>query len=153
MNEYAKMYANIATQYCRDGATDHQLALAFNVTIGTIKQWQVIHPEFGAACAAGNDFATRRVKRALFQRAVGYDQPATKFFNHKGTVLKEDYIEHYPPDIGAIKFWLINKSNEEFVESSRSELTGKDGEPLNPAPDLSKLSDETLAMMERDLAG
>jgi hypothetical protein len=42
-------------------------------------------------------------------------------------VVKVQYVEHVPPDVAAAKFWLLNRRRAQWSNTSRHELTGRDG--------------------------
>ena len=55
------------------GATDQELAEAFGVSKRTILRWKNEHPSFAEAYQRGKDVADAKVKKALYQRAIGYE--------------------------------------------------------------------------------
>src|SRR5690242_13023068 len=65
---YKKEFAGIARKMCQLGATDADLADAFNVAITTIWRWQSKFPKFAKALEVGKDPADERVVRSLYQR-------------------------------------------------------------------------------------
>lgn len=111
---YKPEYDERAKQYCMLGAVDSELAVFFGVNINTVRRWLVEHTSFAKAVDDGrkhiSEFRNARVERALYNRAVGYDHEATKFFCSDGQVIAAPYIEHNPPDVNACKLWLINRS-------------------------------------------
>lgn len=90
------------------GATDAELTSFFNVSTTTWWRWCVENPDLRAAVADGKEVADERVKRALYQRAVGYEQQSEKVFMPAGASepVRADIVEHVPADVGAAKFWL-----------------------------------------------
>ena len=155
MTTFLPQYCQVALQMCRMGATDMDLANAFDVTFGTIKKWQVTYQAFADSCRVGQEYADERVKRGLFQRAVGYDHPATKIIVCDKQVEEIEYIEHYPPDISAAKYWLNNRQPEEWADKTQAQITGKDGKDLVPPAakvDLSSMPDELLTALKDHLS-
>ena len=61
---------------------------------------------------AGRDVADATVADRLYARAIGYSHDAVKIFNNKGEIVREEYVEHYPPDVQAAIFWLRNRRPE-----------------------------------------
>lgn len=55
---------------------------------------------------------------------MGYTHPATKFFQAGGSILREDYVEHYPPDATSMIFWLKNRQPDKW----RDKRDGADGD-------------------------
>jgi hypothetical protein len=143
-------FAAIAQQMCRLGATDLELARAFNVTTVTIWRWQSRHPDFCNALKTGKEIADQRVERSLYQRAVGYSFDSEKLFSFEGSVTRAGIVEHVPPDVGAAKHWLSNRKPQEWHEKQEIEhrgdafrdflafarKAGSDVGPPNPHKDL-----------------
>jgi hypothetical protein len=131
-SDYRPEYARMARVMCRNGATDAELAEAFDVDTTTIWRWQAKHDEFCNALKVQKGEYDERVKRGLAQRAAGYTYDAVKIFMPSGASepVYARYREHVPPDPGAAKIWLCNRQPEEWRD--RRELTGADGTPLIP---------------------
>lgn len=98
------------------GLTDDQVAGVFGISVATLHNWKHEHPEFLDPLRVGKDIADDVVERKLFERATGYSHPAVKIFNNMGEIVKENYTEHYPPDTGAIKLWLMNRRGNQWKE-------------------------------------
>ncbi len=128
--KYKPEYAKVAEQMCALGATDYDLAQAFDVTTVTIWNWQTKHEEFFNALHASKEAYDKRIERSLAQRAAGYTYNAEKVFCFRGEVTRAEVAEHVPPDPGAAKMWLSARKKEWREPASRHEITGKDGEPL-----------------------
>jgi len=109
--KYKPEYVQFAKRMAKLGATDADLADAFQVRISTIRLWMNIHLEFSEAIRVGKDAANQRVERSLYERANGYSYDAVKIFMPAGA--KEPvivhYTEHCPPDVGAAFIWLKNR--------------------------------------------
>jgi hypothetical protein len=73
-------YVDVARRMAYLGATDRDLAAAFNCTIKCIWDWKVLHPAFGEALKVGKKEADERVERSLYQKAIGYSYDAVKIF-------------------------------------------------------------------------
>lgn len=114
------------------GATDAELASAFNVNTSTIWRWQSEFPEFCNALKSGKVEADDRVQRSLYQRAIGYTFDSEKVFCNNGKVVTTPVVEHAPPDVTACIFWLKNRRKDEWRDKTESEQYGKDGAPLVP---------------------
>lgn len=116
-------YVQIAQAMLRKGATSFELAEAFGISVRTILKWRAMYPEFDAAFdSLGPEFDSR-VERTLAERALGYSYDAVKIFNHKGMPVVVPYVEHVPPDVGAIKHWLAVRRPEWRVKEEVA-LTG-----------------------------
>lgn len=123
--KYDPKFAEVARTMSAMGATDQELAEAFNVDMFTVRRWQVTHADFCKAVTVGTTEADDRVERSLHQRAVGYSYAATKIMQYEGSPIRVDYVEHIPPDIGAIKHWLVNRRREKWhPETANVNLSG-----------------------------
>lgn len=138
-------YAYIATS--KMGANDEQLCLMFAISNVILCAWQHKHPEFIKAIRQGRDeWDSNRVSRKLLKRCLGYTYEEVKYVNIpvKGPELdeegnptgreitvgyemieKEKIIKEVPPDITAIKFWLVNRNSERWA------MTDKEGNVCN----------------------
>lgn len=141
---YKPEFAGIAKTLCRMGATNPDLAEAFGVSVKTIKEWMRDHAEFGEACAIGKEAADDMVEQALFHRAIGYEHPATKFFNHNGKILTADHVEHYPPDTAACFIWLKNRRPKKWRDKQEIEVTD-----ATPTGELIRKARERRRQMEQ----
>jgi hypothetical protein len=101
----------MARHLCKLGATDADLAAAFEVSIPTIDTWKAKHPDFLGSLRAGKAAADARVERSLYMRANGYSYDAVKIFMPAGArrPIYGPYVEHVPPDVTAGIFWLKNR--------------------------------------------
>ena len=129
-SKYQPEFAPIAAKMCELGATDAELAAAFEVDTTTIWRWQSAFPDFCNALIAGKTAADNRVERSLYQRAVGYTFDSEKIFSNQGTVVRAKTVEHVPPDPGAAKLWLCNRRPDEWRDTAKVEVTGRNGEAL-----------------------
>lgn len=114
--DYDPEYARIAQEMCRLGATDADLARAFDVAGSTIALWKVKHVEFSESIRLGKEPADDRVEASLYHRAVGYSHDAVKIFMPAGAdaPVYAPYIEHHAPDPTAGKFWLTNRRPKDW---------------------------------------
>jgi len=109
-SSYKPEYAKMARHLCKLGATDADLAEAFEVSVVTIDNWKIKYPEFLGSLKASKEEADNRVERSLYARATGYSYDAVKIFHTKdGKITKVPYTEHVPPDVTAQIYWLKNR--------------------------------------------
>lgn len=94
-------YVEQAGKLAELGHTDAEMADFFGVGVRNFHMWKSRHPALAAALRVGKDVADERVKRALFQNAVGYTSPDG---------------QHYPPNTTACIFWLKNRRPDEWRE-------------------------------------
>ena len=112
------------------GWTDFSIARAFNVEEVTIWRWRKQHPDFGAASVSTDQERLEAVRRSLYARATGYSYKSEKIMtvaigNGMSEVIREPYVEHHPPDVGALKFYLTNKSAGEFSDKQEIESSNE----------------------------
>lgn len=109
-------YRNIAVAKTLSqlGATDLEVAQAFDVNIRTIHRWKLNHSEFREALEVGKDLANKRVEESLYKRAVGYTIDTEKVIVVQGEVHRIEIMEHYPPDVKACEIWLRNRDPENW---------------------------------------
>lgn len=144
--KYKAEFAEQARKMCLLGATDKDLAGFFGVNELTINRWKKDHKEFCKSLKDGKDEADARVAERLFNRALGYSHPEDKIFNNNGEPMVVPTTKHYPPDTTACIFWLKNRQKERWRDKQETEMTGKDGGPLEvehklSTPVLEKLSE------------
>jgi hypothetical protein len=124
--DYRPEYAMRARDMCRFGASDIDLAEEFGVKTQTIWLWRCKYPEFFDALLEGKEAFDNRCERALAIRACGYSVHTQKVFCHEGSIVRADVIEHYPPDVGAIKMWLGNRRPDKWKDKQEVKLDGSD---------------------------
>lgn len=127
---YKPAFAARAAELCSRGATNFELGQEFGVTTSTIWRWTVAHADFRSAVHGAKEAFDDRVERSLAERAIGYSYDSQKVFCHLGIVTKADIVEHIPPDVGAAKLWLTNRRPKDWAETTKQELTGKDGKAI-----------------------
>lgn len=146
--KYRAEFAEQARKLCLLGATDAELGDFFGVDERTINRWKDDRPEFCQSLKEGKFQADAEVAERLYRRALGYSHDAVKIV--ADAKLKEEHIvpytEHYPPDTTAAIFWLKNRQREKWRDKHETELTGKDGGPIQTESklDVSGLTDEQL---------
>lgn len=129
--KYRHEYAALAEKACSTfGATDAELATFLGVCERTINNWKAEYPEFKEALDAGKGAADQIVERSLFERARGYNHKAVKIMQYEGAPLVVDYVEHYPPEVEACKYWLNNRQPERW----RSKVVHVGGDPGEDQP-------------------
>jgi hypothetical protein len=101
-------YIRQAKELYAQGLTDRELAAVFGVCRMTIFRWRAAYPEFAEATKLGKSVADDRVERALYERAIGYEEEAVRVYHPAGT--EEPVIVRYKrevrPDTTAALQWL-----------------------------------------------
>lgn len=108
----------------REGKTDAEVADIVEVHVNTVRAWRKYYPQFQWAVNEAKLEADKRVERALYNRAIGYDTKEVKAFYDKdrGEIVTEEVDKHYPPDITAAKFWLTNRQSKHWREKIESRV-------------------------------
>lgn len=122
---YRSNYAKMAKMLCARGATDKELAEAFDVSTNTILYWQTAHPEFGDAIRSGKcEVFDPLVERALAQRALGYAVDVEEVKVVQGQLVRVTVRKHFPPETAACVFWLKNRMGDKWKDSHTHEHIG-----------------------------
>lgn len=131
-SSYKPEYANLAAHLAKLGATDQEVADAFEVDVRTVHRWKHDHDEFCHALKVGKEVADERVERSLYQRAVGYEQDEVKIFMPSGATepVYAPFRAKVAPDVTAAIFWLKNRRADQWRDVKATELTGKNGGPV-----------------------
>lgn len=133
------------------GATDQELAEAFGVSKRTILRWKNEHPSFAESYQRGKDVADAKVKKALYQRAIGYEviekestvdvDPKT---GESKPVRVKTITKQIAPDTMAIMYWLNNRSKGEFAQRQEVTLGGE----VKTSP-MANLTEDELRKLAR----
>lgn len=126
----ADYHPELAYKLALLGQTNAEMATVFEVDERTIKAWLEKYPEFKEEVLAGRELADADIAKALYRRAKGYSHKAVKIMQFQGSVIREPYVEHYPPDTSAAALWLTNRQGKKWKNKQSNEVGGPDGEPL-----------------------
>lgn len=123
--------------WARDGLTEEQIAKNLGVAYSTFRVYKDKYPALSAALKRSKAIADREVENALFKRAIGYTyeeitqeplvDPET---GETRIVVTKVVTKHVLPDVTAQIFWLKNRKPEEWRDWKETEITGKDGGPV-----------------------
>ena len=119
---YTDKYAEQAYKLTLLGATNKELADFFDVCEDTIYEWKKVFPEFSESIKQGKIQADAEIASKLYHRAKGYEHSETKVFcsadkDGKGVITTFEVTKHYPPEVGAIAFWLKNRQPKIWRDS------------------------------------
>lgn len=134
------------------GLTDVQIANVFEIHKDTFYEWKKAHPEFAESLRRAKDTADAKVAKSLFRKACGYRMKVTKVFCHEGVITKAEYIERFAPDTGAIAFWLKNRQRALWRDRVDTEVTGKDGAPLESTITDTELARRIAFVLSQEVA-
>jgi len=130
--KFVKLDLKQVYRLCILGMTNEELAEHYYVKYETWMQW--LNPDsktykqpLAETIAKGREDIVSRVAERLVQRALGYKHKATKMFydSQSGEVIKEEYIEHYPPSEQAAIYILQNKRPDKW--KTKQTVEGPDG--------------------------
>jgi transcriptional regulator with XRE-family HTH domain len=132
-------YVRQAQELYAHGLTDRELAAAFGVSRSTIFRWRAAYPEFAEATRLGKDVADDRVERALYERAIGYEEEAVRVYHPADA--KEPVIVRYTrevrPDVTAALQWM------------RARRPGIWARPTPPSAKEANVAEDIRKAMER----
>lgn len=140
---YKRDYAHQARMMAGREWTNEAIAECLQIDISTLYRWQERYPEFRDAIAWARGNMTDLVERSLASRALGYTCRDTHITNFQGTIIKTKTTKHYPPDVGAAKFWLANQARAKWSEKHQGD------EPVEE--DNSDLSADEMANIDKIL--
>lgn len=116
-SQFKPEYCDLARRVSMLGATNEDLAGILGVCRNTVGNWMREYPQFKAAMEEGKLTADATVAEKLYQRATGYQRPATRYFSTKeGPPQRVDYTHHHAPDTAACIFWLRNRRRADWRE-------------------------------------
>lgn len=113
-SKYKPEFVKVAKGMAMLGATDAEMAVAFDVSEQTLNTWKKEHPDFLESLNAGKLFADGVVAEKLFQRATGYEHSEDDIRALNGEIVITPTIKHYPPDTTAAIFWLKNRRSAQW---------------------------------------
>ena len=100
--DFRPEYAEDVGQWCEGGLTDSEISKILGVDRATLWRWQQKYPEFRNTIKIGKELADERVKRSLYEKAIGYQHGEQAF----------------PPDTTAAIFWLKNRDPERWRDKT-----------------------------------
>ena len=117
--------------WARDGFTDEQIAHNIGIVPSTLYEWKKRYPEISEALKKGKEVVDREVENALLKRALGHKETIKKVkVLNDGTIIPYQEEVVYPGDTTAQIFWLKNRKPEQWRDKRETEVTGKDGGPI-----------------------
>lgn len=133
------------SEMARRGFRAVEIADALKIKRRTWENWIAAKPELQAALKIGYEEASDRVEMALFTKAIGYDVETEEIKVIDGKVVRIATKTHYPPDTGAIVFWLKNRRRDRW--SNAPDLMPPTGIVDGPAMDRRELIRRMILML------
>lgn len=100
-----------ARELVMGGATMREVASEFGVAYTTPYCWARNFPEFAAALIVGRESADNRIAHTLYERALGFFQEVEEIYVINGEVRRVKVQKYFPPDVTAMRFWLLNRAS------------------------------------------
>lgn len=119
---------HIMVKLAEKGYTLQQIADTVRINRATLHRWLGADSDFCDTLKSAKNLSNELVEVSLLNRALGYSHTAVKMFYDKdrGKVIKEKYIEHYPPSEVAAIFWLKNRDPERWRDKQEIDLAAKE---------------------------
>lgn len=154
---YREEYADQVIKLAKLGATLDEIADFFDVSKRTVERWRLKHKKFCRSLKLGRKAADERVKRALYERAIGYKSFEDKVLQHNGEHTETVRIEkHYPPSETAGIFWLTNRQSSQWKRNV-PEGQGETPKPLQINIGVQQAADpdkeELKQQLQDDISG
>ncbi|WP_027406174.1 helix-turn-helix domain-containing protein [Anaerovibrio sp. RM50] len=116
------------------GATDKEIADAFEISERTLNRWKKQNPSLKEKIDEGKEAADANVERSLYNRATGYSCTESEIIQEmdkdgapKPAKIRK-FTRVYPPDVLACMYWLNNrkpkhyrKNPENFIKQDEEE--------------------------------
>lgn len=112
--KYSPALAEKIIELYRNPVTDKQVAEIVGIDEKTLNNWKRKHPEFFLSIKMSKAEIDGLVEHALFSRAVGYTHVEEKVFCSFGEIVTHKSLKHYPPNVTAAIFWLLNRQPERW---------------------------------------
>lgn len=124
--------------WCRNGATDEEVAKRLGINIDTLYTYKKQFSEFSEAIKKGKEIFDSEVENALYERCIGGKVTLQRPFKVKRTrfekgkkvseeevMVMADYEEYVIPDTTAQIFWLKNRRPDKWREKPPEKFDGE----------------------------
>ena len=116
-NEDPEFYNQMVKQYAREGLTDKEICIKFDISEPTFYSWIKRFPNFFKSLKDSKPYVDSLVEQSLLKRALGYDYEEVKEIIENDKVVKIEKIKkHCQPNVTAQIFWLKNRQKEQWRE-------------------------------------
>lgn len=131
----------MARELAKRGATDAEIAMAFNISDRTLNRWRAKHPEFDEALTLGQDQAIAVAERTLFQMATGFVYEEERIVSTKSGPIKLRERKRALPDGQMLRVYLAANKPDKYSAKPRPD-GGED-----------PISDFARSLKERGVSG
>ena len=139
-----------AEYYASEGLINQEIAQSLGIGTTTMREWRDKYPEFEAAIKRGKKVADDKVEKSLYKRAIGQYVEEVKTTSDGDKTIKIEKTQKYISDTTAMIFWLKNRCPDKWRDKKETELTGKDGDPIQIVTGMS--DEEVIANAKRIIA-
>lgn len=111
---------------CLLGATDKEIADAFDIAESTLNLWKLEHPDFSESIKKGKVDADANVANSLYKRAKGFVR-VTKVVkkDDNDNLIELDNEQYFPPDPTSMIYWLKNRRSKVKEEEGAQKWADK----------------------------
>lgn len=137
--------------WVRNGATNKDICAKIGISEKTFYEWLNKHSNLREALKENKDDVDDQVENALLKRALGFEYEEVEETDGPNGFERKVKKKRALPSEVACFFWLKNRRPDKWREKRETELTGKNGGPIevkNTNIDLSGLTDEELEKLE-----
>lgn len=136
-------HLEIIAAWCRDGATERDIAKKLGISLSSLNKYKADFPEFSDTLKRNKELADVQVENALFRAATGYEyeEVKTEYIengkqgqrgnirnNDTGTCRKVTRIKKVVQgDVTAQIFWLKNRKPREWRDKQEFDVKGFEG--------------------------
>lgn len=112
------------------GLSESQIAFNLGISRATLENYKRDHLDILESLKRGKNQADFKVENSLYKKATGYETKETVaakvkdiYYDDKGNKCQKErldtveVIKEIPPDVTAIKFWLINRNKGRWKEN------------------------------------
>lgn len=116
--KFSRELALRIVELAAQGKTVAQISEDLGVGVYALNNWKGAQAGFKEAVHASRKVADELVVASLFQRAVGWQQPAIKIHYDKeeSRFVTYEYTERFPADTTACIFWLKNRQRTQWAD-------------------------------------
>lgn len=133
-SKFDRAIASIVKNLAASGKTHKQIADLMEIHDATFYNWVRNNQQLKAALQQGKDSAIDLAESVLYKKAIGYFMTETKVFCHQGDIVTQDIQRWYPPDLGALIFYLKNARPEKWSDNPDPVDADNKGITLNWKP-------------------
>ena len=131
-SKYSSYYAPLMAEVLASaGMLDKDIADRMGIAESTLNRWKLEHPEFREAIDRGKEEPNLMVEAAILKSALGHkEDEVTQHRDEDGNIVGTTMVRrYYPPNTGAMIFFLKNRIPERWRDRQEVALSAEE-EPL-----------------------